>query len=270
MASCPVLTYHSQLLFGNDYSNNSHVCLAADLEVIAATGRQIIPLRRLAEALVRSQRDLDLDRCVCISFDDGPDFDWLDIDHPAHGPQRSFATLLREHSTRYPGPSPACGTSFVIADAAARQAISRAAMDGQDWMNDHWWAAAQASGVLDIDSHGHDHRHPCLRPDDPGFGHFHAVADETSCHEQIEAANALIASRSGAAPRLFAYPYGQTSDYLRHDYLPRFASRHGLLAAVSTEPGPVHWDSDRWFLPRYVSLQHWHSPDDLARLLRVA
>ena len=266
MPGCPILTYHSQLLFGNDYGNNSHVGLAADLEVIAASGRQLIGLRELLAAQ-RGPRELPLDALVCITFDDGPDFDWLDIDHPEHGPQPSFASLLRRHADAHPGQRPACATSFVIADPRARQEISVQAM-GREWMHDHWWRDAAASGVLQIDSHGMDHRHPCLNPGDPQWGHFHAIDNEAACAEQIDAANALIAERSGQRPQVFAYPYGQASDYLRHEYLPRHAGRLGLLGAASIEPGHFHWDSDPWFLPRYVSLAHWHSPEELARLIK--
>ncbi|MCK7595601.1 polysaccharide deacetylase family protein [Pseudomarimonas salicorniae] len=266
MPGCPILTYHSQLLFGNDYRNNSHVGLAADLEVIAASGRQIIGLRELVASL-RGARDLPLDELVCITFDDGPDFDWLDIEHPEHGPQPSFATLLRRHAAAHPGQRPICATSFVIADAGARHEISTQAM-GREWMNDHWWREAAASGLLQIDSHGLDHRHPCLAPGDADWGHFHAIADEVSCAQQVDAANSIIAERSGQPPRIFAYPYGQASEYLRSEYLPRHGQRLGLEAAVSIEPGHFHWDSDPWFLPRYVSLAHWHSPEELASLLR--
>jgi len=266
MPGCPILTYHSQLLFGNDYGNNSHVGLAEDLAVIAASGRHVVDLGVPLAAQREGRRDLDLDRLVCITFDDGPDFDWLDIDHPEHGPQRSFGTLLRAHAQAHPQALAVTGTSFVIGDPAARQAISRAAMDA-DWMNDHWWREAEASGVLRIESHGLDHRHPCLKPGDPDFGHYGAIADEASCVDQVDRASALIAERSGRRPQIFCYPSGQASDYLRHEYLPRFEARHGLHAAVSTAAGHFHWDSDRWFLPRYVSLQHWHSPDDLRHLL---
>lgn len=266
MSGCPILTYHSQLLFGNDYASNSHVALAADLEVIGTSGRQIIGLRELVAAQCGG-RDLPLDELVCITFDDGPDFDWLDIDHPEHGPQPGFATLLRRHAAAHPAQRPACATSFVIADAEARQQISAQAM-GHAWMNHHWWREAAASGVLQIDSHGLDHRHPCLAPGDAGWGHFHAIDHETACAEQVDAANRLIAELSGQSPQLFAYPYGQASDYLRCDYLPRHAARLGLLGAASIEPGHFHWDSDPWFLPRYVSMAHWQGPEELDRLLR--
>ena len=78
-ASCPILTYHSQLLFGSDYANNSHVALKDDLARVAASGRRIVPLPQLVEALAGRAAMPDLDRVVCISFDDGPDFDWLDM-----------------------------------------------------------------------------------------------------------------------------------------------------------------------------------------------
>lgn len=268
MPGCPILTYHSQLLFGNDYADNSHVALAADLEVIAASGRQIIGLRALLAAL-HGPRDLLLERLVCLTFDDGPDFDWLDLEHPEHGPQPSFATLLRRHAAAHPGPRPVSATSFVLADPAARSRISRATMGG-DWMHDHWWREAALSGVLEIDSHGLDHRHPCLCPGDPDWGHFHAVDDDPSCRQQVDAAVALITALSGQRPRVFAYPYGQASDYLRREYLPRHGPRLGLLGAVSIEPGPFHWDCDPWFVPRYVSQAHWRCPEELARLLREA
>lgn len=266
MSACPILTYHSQLLFGNDYGNNSHVGLAADLGVIAASGRRIVPLQALVDELLHGRSSLDLDRVVCITFDDGCDFDWLDIAHPAHGLQPGFGTLLRRHHEAHPELPPPHATSFVLADPVARATISRADL-GHDWMNDHWWAEAEASGLMAIESHGLDHRHPSLAPDDPDYGHFDAVADETACRAQIDHASALIETRSGRRPRLFAYPYGQASDYLRHEYLPRFEARHGIQAAIATEPGHFHRDCDRWYIPRYVSLQDWHNPEELARLL---
>lgn len=269
MPSCPILTYHSQLLFGSDYATNSHLALREDLEQIAASGRQIISLRRLVDALCGADDGVDLDAVLCITFDDGPDFDWLDIEHPEHGWQASFARILREHGEAHAERQEPVASSFVIADAAARSAISRSAMQGHDWMHDHWWPAAQTSGLLQIESHGWDHRHDCLGDgSDPGLGHFHAVADEASCRQQIDEASASIALQVGVRPQLFAYPYGQTSDYLRDHYLPRFEPRHGIHGAVSTEPGFCHRHSNRWFLPRFVHVAHWRSPEEFAAILR--
>lgn len=265
MSACPILTYHSQLLFGNEYSNNSHVGLATDLEVIAAAGKRIVPLHRLIDGLTGVAAPLELDQLVCITFDDGCDFDWLDIDHPEHGMQPAFASVLRAFASRRPEQG-VHATSFVLADPQARARISRHDL-GHDWMNDDWWAQAEASGLVAIESHGLDHRHPSLAPEDDGFGHYHAIADEASCRAQIDQASDLIAARSGRRPSIFAYPYGQASDYLRREYLPRYESRHGIRAAVSTQPEHFHWQVERWFIPRYVSLQHWKSPEDLARLI---
>ena len=208
-ASCPILTYHSQLLFGSDYANNSHVALKDDLARVAASGRRIVPLPQLVEALAGRAAMPDLDRVVCISFDDGPDFDWLDIDHPEHGPQPGFARILREHWAAHPEASPVAASSFVIADASARTAISRSAMDGHDWMHDHWWRAAQDSGLLAIESHGWDHRHEALgevqstnleclekaRQGDPG--NLWITAERQSTGKGSRAKQILVSVKSG-------------------------------------------------------------------------
>jgi hypothetical protein len=71
------------------------------------------------------------------------------------------------------------------------------------------------------------------------------------------------------APRagLFAYPYGETNDYLVRDYLPNRIAEHRLRAAFGTDPEPVTRESERWNLPRYVCGHHWRSADALAALL---
>lgn len=266
MAACPILTYHSQLIFGNDYHDNSHVALAEDLERISAAGRRVVPLAALVDALDANDTAFPWDEAVCITFDDGTDYDWHDLVHPQHGPQPGFATILRRQAARE---GRWCGaTSFVLASAAAREAISREAM-GERLMHADWWADARREGVLDIQSHGWDHRHPCLPPDEVATGHFFGVADEASCGLQVEQAADEIARLSGRRPDLFAYPYGQASDYLRHDYLPRHAARHGFRAAVGTVPEHAHAQSDRWYLPRYIHVENWKTPGELDALLRA-
>lgn len=269
MPACPILTYHSQLLFGNDYNNNSHIAPAEDLSRIALAGKEIVPLRRLVDALIRRDTTLDLDRMVCITFDDGCDFDWLENDHPVNSPQTSFASLLRAHNRTYPNRVPASATSFVIADPTARRLISQATFNGHNLIHDHWWLEAQHSGLLDIESHGLDHRHPSLDAEnDATLGHFLGVDSETTCALQIDRANDLIAARVGnRRPTLFAYPYGQASDFLRYEYLPRRQEQHGLLAAVSTRPEHFSLNSDRWFLPRYAHVEHWTTGSELEKLI---
>ena len=76
-----------------------------------------------------------------------------------------------------------------------------------------------------------------------------------------------IQSLTGRKPTLFAYPYGESSDYLRGDYLPNFEAQHELLAAFGTYQGRVTLDSSRWNLPRYVHRWHWKTPEQLRILL---
>ena len=47
----PVLTYHSNNVGGNDYANNDHVALAADLRRIRALGLRIVPLSLVVDNL---------------------------------------------------------------------------------------------------------------------------------------------------------------------------------------------------------------------------
>jgi peptidoglycan/xylan/chitin deacetylase (PgdA/CDA1 family) len=265
MSACPILTYHSQLIFGNDYHTNSHVALGEDLERIRASGRRLIPLSTLVDALSAKDNRIELARVVCITFDDGTDFDWHDIEHPQFGPQTSFARLLREHGRRHGDWSGA--TSFVLASDDARRAISREAM-AQDWMNHEWWPDAQREGVLDIQSHGWDHRHPCLPPDQTPLGNFFGVDNAAACELQVDRAAQEIARVSGRRPDLFAYPYGHASDFLRREYLPRHAGTHGFRAAVGTVPEHVHADADLWYLPRYIHVENWKSGSELEALLR--
>lgn len=266
MAACPILTYHSQLIFGNDYHDNSHVALAEDLERIRAAGKRVVPLAALVDALLAQDTRFAFDEVVVITFDDGTDYDWHDLVHPQFGPQRSFAAILRAQMARA---GAWCGaTSFVLASAEARNAISREAMV-QELMHDDWWAQAQAEGVLDIQSHGWDHRHPCLPPEAGVLGHFFGVDDAASCALQVERAAEEIARISGRRPDLFAYPYGQASDYLRREYLPQRAVEHGFRAAVGTVPEHVHAASDRWYLPRYIHVENWKTPGELDALLRT-
>ena len=265
MAACPILTYHSQLIFGNDYHDNSHVALAEDLERIRAAGKRVVPLAALVDALLAHDTRFPFDEVVVITFDDGTDYDWFDLVHPQHGVQPAFATLLRRQSARQ---GTWCGaTSFVLASREARRAISREAMGGE-LMDDGWWAAAQREGVLDIQSHGWDHRHPCLPPDDTATGHFFGVDTPAACALQVERAAEEIARVSGRRPDLFAYPYGQASDYLRREYLPRRVAAHGFRAAVGTVPEHAHAGSDRWYLPRYIHVENWKSPAEFDAILR--
>lgn len=95
--TCSVLVYHSHNIAGSDYATNDHVALATDLAMLAARGARVISLREVAQRV----RDGDLggdEALIGLSFDDGPIFDVEDFVHPVHGPQKSFASILRSCS----------------------------------------------------------------------------------------------------------------------------------------------------------------------------
>jgi hypothetical protein len=267
-----ILTYHSQNVGGADTRNNDHTALRADLEALTRAGVRVVPLRRVADAL-EGQADADtLNGTVCLSFDDGCDFDVLDMDYPGHGLQRSFLGIMRDFQARFgPEAQPELhATAFVIASEAARKVIDARSLFGKGWISDHWWRQAEAAGLLAIENHGWDHNHPDLAPADQDRGGFTSIDSAEACRVQVELAAETIAERSGRRPELFAYPFGESSAYIREQYFPQFAHRHGCRAALGTKPGPVTAASDRWNLPRYVCGRDWTTPEGLLKLLGPA
>lgn len=264
-SAIPVLTYHGYNIAGNDYHNNDHVALAADLEWLVRERWTVVRLDVAVRSLFED-RQLELpERSVALSFDDGTDLDWLDVSFGELGPQRGLAGILREWHRQHPERAPPCATAFVIACPKARGIMAEKALSHGHGMSDDWWRAAEQSGIMSIGNHSWDHRHPLVVPE--AGGHFFGVDDAAQADFQVRQAAEFIAARSGAWPRLFAYPWGQASDYLRYEYFPASPSAHGCLAAFGTEPEPMHSGSDRWYLPRYVCGEHWRSPQELAALL---
>ena len=263
----PVLTYHSNNIHGNDYANNDHVALAQDLGTIARLGWRIVPLSKVVEGLDDPQ--LDLDDAVAITFDDGSWFDWHDLEHPSCGPQRSLANLLRDHRARTGAFVHA--TSFVIASPAARVVLDRTCMVGRGWWTDEWWAAAAREGLVAIESHSYDHNHETLPETvqrDRRTGTFRTIDAWGDADAEIRAAADLI-DRLCAPHRttLFAYPYGETNDYLVGEYFPKHGDEHRVRAAFTTEPAPVTREANRWALPRYVCGRDWRTADELTAVL---
>lgn len=264
-----VLTYHSNNVAGPGYAQNDHVALAQDLGLLAQLGLPVHPLADVVEAL-RAGRGLAPG--VALSFDDGSWFDWHDLEHPTLGVQRSFANVLRDARAVHPARR-LHATSFVIASPAARAQLDRSCLAGQGWWGDEWWDAALASGLLAIESHSWDHQHETLAATASGLpgGTFANLHDEAAADAEIrQASDWLDARLPQRRTRLFAYPYGEYSDYLVHEYLPRQQAAHRLEAAFTTEPAPIAPGSDRWRLPRYVCGPHWNSPEALRVLLRDA
>jgi peptidoglycan/xylan/chitin deacetylase (PgdA/CDA1 family) len=166
------------------------------------------------------------------------------------------------------GAPPVTATAFVIGSRSAREQISMG-FDSKDWMTDHWWAAAQRSGYLDIGCHSWDHVHPCVAEvmaETPHIARaFHRIATVEEADRQIaQPSRALRAITKNDAARLFAYPFGQTSDFLMREYLPR---QNEVIGAFTITPEPVTSATSVWAIPRYVCGDAWTSPDDLRKLL---
>lgn len=264
----PVLTYHGYNIAGNDYAANDHVALAHDLDWLANQGWQLVPLAVAVDALFYRRDDCLPERPVCITFDDGTDLDWLDVEFGALGGQRSLYGILDDFHRARPERPAAHATAFVIACPDARARMSAGALQHGHGMDESWWAQAERSRWLRIGNHSWDHRHPLVVAPQDGGGTFLTVDDEVQAARQVVDSGRYIARRTGTWPALFAYPWGQASDFLRFEFFPHRASGHGCRAAFGTEPGLMHDGSDRWYLPRFVCGQHWHDPDGLAALLQ--
>lgn len=268
-----VLAYHAVNIAGNDYDNNDHVAFAADLRLIDDLGLRVVPLHWIVDQLL-GRSDRDLSRAVALTCDDGSDLDYFDTDYPGHGRQRSlFNALIDFRRERgYTAQPHLQLTSFVIASPDARATIDQRCLFGRDWMRDTWWRAAQASGLIAIENHSWDHNHaqlPRTVQRDQVKGTFRSIDTYADANAEIrQASDWLDAHRPSRKTSLFAYPYGESNDYLVNEYFPHYAHEHRLLAAVGTEPAPIDGGSDAWTLPRYVCGHHWSSPGALERLLR--
>lgn len=268
---CPILTYHSQNISGNDYAHNDHVALREDLRMLHQAGRQIAPLDWLLDVLDGSRDSADVAQAVVLTFDDGCDFDVRDLDYPGLGRQRSFAGIFADHLEASANPGLHLhATSFVIANREARRVIDAASLFGRGWISDDWWHETDLHGHIAIENHGWDHNHPDLaRHDLPANqrGDFHSVDTEEQCLQQVVAAAGAIEAVTGRWPRYFAYPFGESSAYIRSEFFPHYTEAHGCRAALGTEPGPVTTSSDRWNLPRYVCGRDWKSSQELLALI---
>lgn len=265
----PVLTYHSNNISGNDYASNDHVALAEDLRLIHRKGLRIVPLARVVDALLGEAPESSVEHAIAISFDDGSWFDWHDIDHPTCGSQRGFAGILRDFAAE--SGASAHATSFVIVSPDARAILDQTCLIGRGWWSDDWWPEAQREGLIAIESHSWDHNHhtlPVTAQRAQRKGTFRTIDTYADADAEIrQASEWLDAHLTPQRASLFAYPYGESNDYLVRDYLPRFQHEHCLRAAFGTTAQPVESNADRWLLPRYVCGQHWGNPLQLERLL---
>ncbi len=261
-----VLTYHSMNVLGNDYANNDHVALAQDLCSLDQAGFEIVPLADLVSAW-ESQSLADA-RLAAITFDDGGALDARDVVHPTYGPQISFLNILLEFASRYRTTQTRVhASSFVIASPTARAELDTKDFLSLGWWGDDWWRPATEQGMLAIESHSWDHNHPSLAQTlIKEKGHFE-LQDLGEARAEVELANDYIGEMTGRRPQFMAYPWGQSSHYLRSDYFPNEIAKHGLKAVFGTSPAFLEPSSQRWNMPRFVCGDHWRSPDAFRKLL---
>ena len=266
-----VLTFHSHNVSGGDYATNDHVALDETLTRLESMGVPVLRLLDVVRRLRGGMFEALPQRFACLTFDDGSDYDWRDLDFPGHGPQRSMASILRAHSRKLLGlvwTRRAYATSFVIASARARAEIAASALGDAGLMTDAWWREAQSSGLLDIGTHGWNHVHPAVsemasRPE--LVEHFERIGNIADAREQVTKSFEAIRARArGDSARLFAYPYGQVSDFLADEYFPK---QRDIVGAVAALPQPLIAASDPWRLPRYVCGPDFSSNEDLRALL---
>ncbi len=270
--SVPVLVYHGNNISDNRYSGNDHVALGKDLRALHDAGWRPTSLDLLVDWHEGKVPDGTMRRRFAVTFDDGSDFDYHDIEHPVCGMQRSLFNVLRDFARDSGVVVPA--HSFVIASPDARRQLDERSLVGRGWWNDDWWTAANASGQLFIESHGWDHLHPVLdsvAQREGLAGDFRHVASLEDADRQLRMSGELIAKRAGGRrPRYFAFPWGQYSTYLVSSYLPGHRPEHGYRAAFTTAGKAVTRRHDRWRLPRLVCGEAWRSPEALLEVLAAA
>jgi len=271
----PVLTYEPMRIDGNGYGENDLVALASDLRQVTDAGFAIRPLREIVD-LWLDGRAADLaPRTVAIACDHGADFDYVDLPHPRWGVQRSVFNILRDFAAQRPGAQPGLNvTCFAVAGPQARAALDGTCMLGKGWWRDDWWPAAVGSGLIHIANQSWDHNHETLPP---GLatgarpGTFRTIDNERLAEHEIgQAAAYLKAKAPNPGTGLFAYPYGDTNEFLLRDYLPRRSRPLGIRAAFTTRAGFLETGCGRWDAPRFMFRRDWSSPEELAAILRAA
>ena len=163
-------------------------------------------------------------------------------------------------------------TSFVIASPAARAILDRTCMVGRGWWADEWWPEAAREGLVAIESHSWDHNHDTLPETaqrEQVKGTFRSIDTHGDADAEIRAAADFIDAH--CAPHrstLFAYPYGESNDYLVR----------GVPAALRARAPRARGVLDRsrrrsrririaGCLPRYVCGRDWRDPAELQSLL---
>ena len=271
MQHVPILTYHSLNTRGKSYADNDHVALERDLVTIKACGYRVLPLATLVDRyLAGTLEELSGHRVCAITFDDGVLHDFADFYHPDQGLLKSFARILTEAAEAHlPGWEQVPATSFVIASPEARAVLDVVCIAGRNQWHDHWWQEAIDDYHFDIGNHSWNHAHPALEEvqiEEGMAGNFFCVDRYARAEQQILQAEAYLTQKIGdKRSRLFAYPYGHVSPYLRDEFFPSHESQ--FKAAIATGGDYFDQESQRWAIPRFVCGEDWKSPDGLRRIL---
>lgn len=266
----PILTYHGLHAPGWDYHENDHVALEHDLEMLAGLGFQVISLSRLLEVLLNEGLEISKrDKLVALTFDDGTDLDYEDFSHPDYGHLKSLRRILLESACQDLEGGPPYATSFVIASPEARTELDRTCIAGRGQWRDDWWLEAARDGPLGIANHSWDHTHPSLEKlvvNESHRGRFDGIEDFESADAEILKAERYIREKTeGLSLPYFAYPYGQSNDFLAEEYFP--ARMDWFQAAFTTAGRPVAPSDSRWLIPRFVCGDHWKTPEGLMSIL---
>ncbi len=268
-----VLAYHAVNIAGNDYASNDHVAFAADLRLLHDLGfascrctgsSRNCAARPTAICHAASRSPATMARTSIISTST------IQAMVASAACSNHLIDFRRERG--YPAQSQLHLTSFVIASPEARAVIDQRCLGGLGWMGDNWWRAAQASGLIAIENHSWDHNHAELAQTVQHAqvkGTFHSIDNYADADAEIrQASDWLDAACPARKTSLFAYPYGESNDYLVNEYFPRHAHAHRLHAAFGTQPVPIGAQDDHWSLGRYICGHHWSSPEQLRQLLR--
>lgn len=277
----PILTYHTWMHSGCDYASNAIKALQSDLETLDARGWTVVPLTWVAEWVAGDRDGSTLPhKAVAITFDDGSDHDLFDSDVCGFLP--GGLTVLQQFKQDHPhlpGYSPQV-TTFVIASPLARLHIGNLR---DDW----WWSCQNASnGICMVGNHSADHDTPSVwvKAWDPDLqtdvriasivdgswnrptGDFTRIDSESTSHQEVYGAALFISRKTGVWPELFAYPFGQASDYLRLEYFPNNAE-HQTYAAFCRGGKAATRKSNRYCIPRFVYAENWSTPEEFLSIL---